>query len=61
MQLFQKIVTLITGKRWLMIALGVLGIVLILGLPTAANPAEEPVGAHHRVRRIVHPARIGPA
>jgi branched-chain amino acid transport system permease protein len=41
MQTFQKIVTLIAGKRWLMIALGVLGIVLILGLPMLPFPQKN--------------------
>ncbi len=41
MQLFQKLITLITGKRWLMIALGVLGIVLILGLPLLPIPQKN--------------------
>lgn len=41
MQIFQKIVTLIAGKRWLMIALGVLGIMLILGLPMLPIPQKN--------------------
>jgi branched-chain amino acid transport system permease protein len=41
MQTFQKLVSLITGKRWLMIALGVLGIVLILGLPVIPFPQKN--------------------
>jgi branched-chain amino acid transport system permease protein len=41
MQTFQKIVTLIAGKRWLMIALGILGVVLILGLPMLPFPQKN--------------------
>ncbi|MGB8252108.1 MAG: branched-chain amino acid ABC transporter permease [Anaerolineaceae bacterium] len=37
----QKIVALLTGKRWLMITLGVLGIVLILGLPLLPVPQKN--------------------
>jgi branched-chain amino acid transport system permease protein len=41
MHTFQRIVSLIAGKRWLMIVLGVLGIVLVLGLPLLPFPQKN--------------------
>jgi branched-chain amino acid transport system permease protein len=41
MQPIQKLVTQISSKRWLMVALGVLGIVLILGLPMLPIPQKN--------------------
>jgi branched-chain amino acid transport system permease protein len=41
MQTIQKIATGITGNRWLMIALGVVGVVLVLGMPLLPFPQKN--------------------
>jgi ABC-type branched-subunit amino acid transport system permease subunit len=41
MQIFQKIAAVITGNRWLMIALGVVGVVLVLGMPLLPFPQKN--------------------